>query len=160
MPNFPRLKEFKKIAVDFKVCFRYNLIVKIYNFGGIFTMKKILAVFLAVLMAFSALTLVALAEDAEEPATTVTEEESSEPTTVPRYPEQESVSNIVNPDGLVFPTNDTQLEMSFIFKIIEKIINFFTGLFGSDVDANLTDSVADFGKWLEEALSNISGSLD
>ena len=147
----------EEIAVDFKEYFRYNLTVKIYNFGGNFTMKKVLAVLLAVIMAFSAISLVALAEDTEEPATTA---DDTTNTTVIHYPDPEPTSNIVNPEGLVFPTNGTQLEMSFVFKIIERIINFFLGLFGEDVDANLTDSVADLGKWLDEAISNIQGSLN
>ncbi len=111
-------------------------------------MKKVLAVFMAILMAFSALTLVV---SAAEPA--------EEETTVIRYPEEEGTSNIVNDEGLVFPQNSTQLKMAFSFKIIERIINFILGLFGGDLDQNLTHSISDAGKWLDEAISNINGSL-
>lgn len=117
-------------------------------------MKKVLAVFLAVLMAFSTLTLVAFAEDTAPVEESTTEED------VPRYPDPEEPRNIVNEDGLVFPINFNQLEMSFVFKIIERIINFFLGLFGGDLDMNLTNSVSDFGVWLDEAISNIQGSLN
>ena len=116
-------------------------------------MKKVLAVFMAILMAFSAMSLVVFAEDAapaDEPETT---------TEVIRYPEDTGIRDILNGDGLVFPINFNQLEMSFVFKIVEKIINFFLGLFGGDIDANLTDSVSDAGVWLDEAISNIAGSL-
>ena len=113
-------------------------------------MKKVIAVFLAVLMAFSAVSVLALAEAPAEDDTS---------TTVIRYPEEDTTRDIVNDEGLVFPTNPTQLEMSFVFKIIERIINFFLGIFGSDLDQNLTESVADAGKWLDEAISNIAGSL-
>ena len=75
-------------------------------------------------------------------------------------PEEDTTRDIVNDEGLVFPTNPNQLEMSFVFKIIERIINFFLGIFGSDLDKNLTESVADAGKWLDEAISNIAGSLN
>ena len=112
-------------------------------------MKKVLAVFLAILMAFSAVGIIGFAEDADE-----------ESTTVIRYPEEDTTRNIVNDDGLVFPINFEQLKMSFVFKIVEKIINFFLGIFGGDLDMNLTDSVADAGKWLDEAISNIAGSLE
>lgn len=117
-------------------------------------MKKVLAVFMAILMAFSAMSLVVFAEDAN-PA----DEPSSEETTEIRYPDPEEPRDILNEDGLVFPINFNQLKMSFVFKIIEKIINFFLGIFGGDLDANLTDSVSDAGKWLDEAISNIAGSL-
>ena len=112
-------------------------------------MKKVLAVFLAILMAFSAIGVIGFAEDAEE-----------ESTTVIRYPEEEDTRNIVNDEGLVYPVNFEQLKMSFMFKIIEKIINFFLGIFGGDLDMNLTNSVSDAGKWLDEAISNIQGSLE
>jgi hypothetical protein len=150
MPNFSTLLKNEKITVDFEKGFGYNLIVKIYIFGGKFTMKKVLAVFLAVLMAFSALSVLALAEAPAEDDTS---------TTVIRYPEEDTTRDIVNDEGLVFPTNPNQLEMSFVFKIIERIINFFLGIFGSDLDQNLTESVSDMGKWLDEAISNIAGSL-
>ncbi len=115
-------------------------------------MKKILAVFMAVLMTFSFATF-ALANDADPAEESTTEEMIT-------YPESNGIPNIMNDEGLVFPENFNQLKMSFVFKIVERIINFFLGLFGGDVDANLTDSVSDMGKWLDEIISNISGSLN
>ena len=116
-------------------------------------MKKVLAVFMAILMAFSALSVAVYAEDAAGA-------EDTTGSTVIHYPEEDTTRDIVNDDGLVFPINFTQLKMSFVFKIVERIINFFLGIFGEDLDMNLTDSVADAGKWLDEAISNIEGSLE
>ena len=116
-------------------------------------MKKVLAVFMAILMLFSVMSVAVFAEDAET--------ESGTETTMIRYPDGEGTTrNIVNDDGLVFPINFNQLEMSFVFKILEKIINFFLGIFGGDLDMNLTDSISDAGVWLDEAISNIEGSLN
>ena len=125
-------------------------------------MKKVLAVFLAILMLFSCMSVIVFAEGTD-PEDTVTETEVPEETgtTMIHYPDgQGTTTNILNDDGLVFPSNWNQLKMSFVFKIVERIINFFLGLFGGDVDANLTDSVSDFGVWLDEAISNIEGSLN
>ncbi len=121
-------------------------------------MKKVLAVFMAILMLFSVMSVAVFAED------TVTEPQSSSEetdTTMIHYPDgQGTTTNIMNDEGLVFPSNWNQLKMSFVFKIVEKIINFFLGLFGGDLDMNLTDSVSDMGVWLDEAISNIEGSLN
>lgn len=115
-------------------------------------MKKVLSVFLAVLMMFSALSIVVFAGEAEEPS-------SDEVVTLPGG-EEETTRNIVSNDGtMVVPINFTQLKDSFVFKIIEKIINFFLGLFGGNLDGSLSDGVAGVGDWLNEALSNIDGSL-
>jgi len=112
-------------------------------------MKKVLAVFMAVLMMFSALSVAVYAED-----------DAEETTTSIRYPEEEPSTGILDENGLVVPQNTTQLKFAFVFKIIEKIINFFLGLFGgSDTDQYISDGVADAGTWLDEALSNISDAL-
>ena len=111
-------------------------------------MKKVLAVFLAILMVFSAMSVIVYAEDAAEESTT---------SSTPRYPDQEEPRDILDEDGLVVPLNFNQLQMSFVFKIFEKIINFILSIFGGGLDANLTDSVSDAGRWLDEALSNIAG---
>ncbi len=116
-------------------------------------MKKFLAVLMAVLMAFSFVTF-ACAAEADPTEENTTQEEMI------TYPESDGIPNIINNEGLVFPENFNQLKMSFVFKIVERIINFFLGLFGGDTDANLTDSVSDLGKWLDEIISNISGSLN
>ncbi|MBQ7637744.1 MAG: hypothetical protein IJS90_02435 [Clostridia bacterium] len=113
-------------------------------------MKKIIAVFLAILMTFSALSMAVYAEDGSE-----------ETTTTIRYPEEEPSTGILDENGLVVPQNTTQLKMAFIFKIVEKIINFILGLFGGgDTDQYISDGVADAGTWLDEALSNISDTLN
>lgn len=113
-------------------------------------MKKVLSVFLAVLMMFSALGVVAFAQGTEEPA--------SEP--VSQETEEETTRNILSNDGtMVVPINFTQLKDSFVFKIIEKIINFFLSIFGSDLDDFLSGGVKDAGDFLDEALSNIDSNL-
>ncbi|MCH5198598.1 MAG: hypothetical protein J1E34_06795 [Oscillospiraceae bacterium] len=115
-------------------------------------MKKVLAVFMAVLMAFSALSVAVYAQDGDT---------SEETTTAVRYPQEEPSTGIVDDDGLVVPQNPTQLGMAFFFKIIEKVINFILGLFGGgNLDGSISGSVDDAGKWLDEAISNIFGSLD
>ncbi len=86
-------------------------------------MKKILAVLLAVLMAFSALTVSVMA--AEE--TTVAVEAEAE-------------------DNLVQPENFTQLLISVIFKAFEKVISTFISFFedlipGFDLDGALADGI-------------------
>lgn len=111
-------------------------------------MKKVLSVFMAILMIFTSISVVAFA--AVEP---------EETTTMARYPEPEPSTGIVDDDGLVVPKNPTQLTFAFFFKIIEKVISTFTGLFDK-LDEILTGNVSDAGKWLEEAVSNIFGSLE
>lgn len=87
-------------------------------------MKKILAVFLAVLMVFTG-TSVALAG--------VETEVNDDSIVVNVTPDEENgTRNIQNEDGLVFPINFTQLKFSFLFKIVEKIVKFFLALFGGD----------------------------
>ncbi|MBR5409425.1 MAG: hypothetical protein IK104_02045 [Clostridia bacterium] len=116
-------------------------------------MKKVLAVFLAVLMAISALSVTVFAGEAEEPST-------DEIVTLPGG-EEETTRDIVSNDGtMVVPINFTQLKESFVFKLVEKIINFFLSMFGgADLDDMLSGGVSDVGTWLDEALSNIDGSL-
>ncbi len=114
-------------------------------------MKKVLAVFLAVLMAVSALGITAFA-GSEEPAT-------DEIVTLPGG-EEETTRDIVSNDGtMVVPINFTQLKDSFVFKIIEKIINFFLGLFGGDMDNMFSGGIKDFGDLIDEAISNADGAL-
>ena len=122
-------------------------------------MKKIIAMLLVVLTVFS-MTSVAVFAAADEPAgqeavaeDPVAEEpadDSDEPTT----------RNIVNKDGLVVPINFEQLKQSFVFKIIEKVINLILSVFGTSLDDFLTDTVKGGGDFLDEALSNIEGSLN
>lgn len=120
-------------------------------------MKKVLAVIMAILMLFSVMSVAVFAEDTTGETQTETETDIS----MIHYPDGEGTTrNILNDEGLVFPTNWNQLKMSFVFKIVEKIINFFLGIFGGDLDMNLTDSISDAGVWLDEAISNIEGSLN
>lgn len=114
-------------------------------------MKKVLSVFLAVLMVLSALSVTAFATEAEEPTDEIV-------TIAPE--EEETTRNILSNDGnLVVPINFTQLKESFVFKIIEKIINFFLNIFGTSLDDLLTGGVKNAGDLLDEAISNIDGSL-
>ena len=97
-------------------------------------MKKIIAVFMAVLMIFSCTGILVLAADDE--STTVIEFGGSEQ-------EEKTTRNIQNGDGLVVPINFKQLKMSVIFKIFEKIIKFVLNLFAGDDADNVDESIAD-----------------
>ena len=115
-------------------------------------MKKVLAILLSVLLLFSAVGVTAMADETE-PAT------GDEFVTLDPQ-DEETTRNIVSDDGtMVVPINFTQLRESFVFKIIEKIINFFLGIFGSSLDDFLSGGVKDAGDFLDEAISNIDGSL-
>ena len=117
-------------------------------------MKKILAVFLAMLMAFSVFGVAVMAEDeAEEPSTTVIEIEITE------NPNEPTTRNIVSDNGLVVPINFKQLKMSVIFKIIEKILKFVFGLFGGDIDDNLASEVSSIGGEIQSAIEEGSEFL-
>ena len=114
-------------------------------------MKKVLAILLSVLLLFSAVGVTAMADE-PEPAT-------DEIVTIDPL-EEETTRNIVSDDGtMVVPINFTQLRESFVFKIIEKIINFFLGIFGSSMDDFLSGGISNAGDFLDEAISNIDGSL-
>ena len=123
-------------------------------------MKKFIAVFLAMLMIFSVTSVAFATETPEGAGDTVAEE--------PAAPEEEGTTaasgepttrNIVNKDGLVVPINFTQLKSSFVFKIVEKIINLILGIFGKSLDDFLTEGVSDAGDWIDEAISNIDAGL-
>lgn len=93
-------------------------------------MKKLLAVLMAVLVAFSALSVVVMADETAG-AETVVEENK----------------DIMNEDGLVFPENFTQLEFSVIFKLVEKLFTYIfetiESLFGDLLpDLNIDDELA------------------
>ena len=98
-------------------------------------MKKVLAVFMALLMSLSVFTVAVMADDAdgaESAGTTRIEIEITE------NPNEPTTRNIQNEDGLVIPINFTQLKHSVVFKIIEKVLKFIFGLFGADIDSILT----------------------
>ena len=114
-------------------------------------MKKVLAIFLSILMLFSAVGVTAFAEEPEEP--------TDEFVTIDPQ-EEETTRNIVSNDGSMdVPINFNQLKDSFVFKIIEKIINFILGVFGTSLDEMVSGGVKDAGDFLDEAISNIDGSL-
>lgn len=94
-------------------------------------MKKALAVFMAVLMAFSSLSILVFAEE-----TSVIEIKGSEK-------EEKTTRDIQNDAGLVIPINFKQLKSSVIFKLIEKIIKFILNLFAGDNAADVDQSIAD-----------------
>lgn len=112
-------------------------------------MKKILAVFLAVLTVFSLTAIVVHAEDAEEPV-------ASEPVVTK---EENTTRNILTDDGKVVPVNETQLKFAFVFKLVEKVVSFVMGIFGKDVDNALASGIDGFAKWIDEAISNLSDGL-
>ena len=101
-------------------------------------MKKLLAVLMAVLVAFSALSVSVMAAPVEEDAVAT-----------------EDVG-IKNEDGNVVPQNFFQLAASFFAKSIEKISSFFIGLFGEysgEVDQELSEVVAGAFDWIDKLLS-------
>ncbi len=118
-------------------------------------MKKILAVFLAVLMAFSVFSVAVVADDEEqaEPNSTVIEIEVTE------NPNEPTTRNILSDNGLVVPINFKQLKMSVIFKIIEKVLKFIFGLFGGDIDDNLASEVSSIGGEIQSAIEEGSEFL-
>ncbi len=118
-------------------------------------MKKILAVFLAVLMAFSVFSVAVVADDEDpaEPSSTVIEIEVTE------NPNEPTTRNILSDNGLVVPINFKQLKMSVIFKIIEKVLKFIFGLFGGDIDDNLASEVSSIGGEIQSAIEEGSEFL-
>ena len=119
-------------------------------------MKKILAVFMAMLMALSVFTVAVMADDEivnEEHSTTTIEIEITE------NPNEPTTRNIVSDDGLVVPINFKQLKMSVIFKLIEKVLKFIFGLFGDDIDSNLASEVSSIGGEVQSAIEEGSEFL-
>ena len=119
-------------------------------------MKKILAVLMAMLMAFSVFTVAVMADDEvieEEHSSTVIEIEITE------NPNEPTTRNIVSDNGLVVPINFTQLKQSVIFKIIEKVLKFIFGLFGEDIDSNLASEVSSIGGEVQSAIEEGSEFL-
>lgn len=119
-------------------------------------MKKVLAVVLAMIMAFSVFTVAVMAEDegsSEVVNTTQVEIEITE------NPNEPTTRDIQNDQGLVIPINFTQLKQSVIFKIIEKILKFIFGLFGADIDDILATEVSSIGGEIQSAIEEGSEFL-
>jgi hypothetical protein len=119
-------------------------------------MKKIIAVFLAVLMVFTTASIAFAQDEAAAETTTVVEN---------------TTRNIKNSDGLVVPFNFTQLKFSVIFKFFEKIFKFIFSLFGGSDSTTATDNagpvdqegataVSDAGQFLDELLSEAQSRLN
>lgn len=113
-------------------------------------MKKILAVLMAVLVAFSALSIAVMAEETVDTNEAVVEENTTR--------------NIMNEDGLVFPENFVQLELSVVFKIFEKVINFFIttieSIFGDilpelDIDGEIATNVGNLGDDISDRIEQV-----
>ena len=117
-------------------------------------MKKVLAVFLAMLMTLSVFTFAFAAEtDDPEPNTTQVVIEITE------NPNEPTTRDIQNDEGLVIPINFKQLKMSVIFKIVEKILKFIFGLFGGDIDDNLASDISSIGGEVQSAIEEGSEFL-
>ena len=119
-------------------------------------MKKVLAVVLAMIMAFSVFTVAVMADDegtGESVSTTQIEIEITE------NPNEPTTRNIKNDEGLVIPINFTQLKQSVVFKIIEKILKFIFGLFGADIDDILATEVSSIGGEIASAIEEGSEFL-
>lgn len=119
-------------------------------------MKKILAVFMAMLMALSVFTVAVMADDEvvnEEHSTTTIEIEITE------NPNEPTTRNIISDNGLVVPINFTQLKQSIIFKIIEKVLKFIFGLFGAEIDDQLASEISSIGGEVQSAIEEGSEFL-
>ena len=110
-------------------------------------MKKIIAVLMAVLIAFSALSVVVMADETAGEEVVVEENK-----------------NIMNEDGLVFPENFTQLEFSVIFKLIEKLFTYIfetiESVFGDlfpdlDIDDELATGVGNLGGDIADRIEQV-----
>lgn len=129
-----------QIVVAFTGDVIYNNFVKLFILEEN-PMKKILAVLMAVLMAFSALSVVAMAEETTAAETIV-----------------ENNNSIKNDDGLVFPENFTQLVMSVFVKLFETVVNFFSSIIENifpdvDLDQELANGAGSIGDKLDGFLS-------
>lgn len=116
-------------------------------------MKKLIAVLLAVLTLFSAMSVAVFATAADPD-----ESSSIEAPPVPEG-EDKTTRNIMNEDGLVVPVNEMQLKASFIVKIVEKVVKFMLGIFGKDVDDSLTEGVRRVGEWLDKLFGDVNDVL-
>ena len=119
-------------------------------------MKKVLAVVLAMLMAFSVFSVAVMADDeggASEVSTTQIEIEITE------NPNEPTTRDIKSDGGLVVPINFKQLKMSVIFKIIEKIFKFIFGLFGGDIDDIIATEISSIGGEVQSAIEEGSEFL-
>lgn len=110
-------------------------------------MKKLLAVLMAVLVAFSALSVVVMAEETADTETVVEENK-----------------NIMNDDGLVFPENFKQLEFSVIFKLFERLFTYIfetiESLFGDllpelDLDGELATEIGGLGDDINDRIEQV-----
>ena len=119
-------------------------------------MKKIIAVFLAVLMTLSCFAVCVSAADENE-ETTIIEISGSEE-------KEKTTRDIQNDDGLVIPINFKQLKFSFIFKIVEKIIKFILNLFAGDdagnVDNEIATAISDIGEEISQAIEEGSQFIE
>lgn len=119
-------------------------------------MKKIIAVFLAVLMTLSCFAVCVSAADENE-ETTIIEISGSEE-------KEKTTRNIQNDDGLVIPINFKQLKFSVIFKIVEKIIKFILNLFAGDdagnVDNEIATAISNIGEEISQAIEEGSQFIE
>lgn len=110
-------------------------------------MKKLIAVFLAMLMVFSILSVAVYAEEPVAEQTTAATEEKT-------------TRNILSEDGKVVPVNEMQLKAAFLYKIVEKLFSFVFSIFGKEADDALAGFVSGVAGWIDEAISNLSAGLD
>ena len=110
-------------------------------------MKKILAVFMAMLVVFGTCSVAVMADETDEVTTAVATEE-------------DTTRNIQSNSGLVVPINFNQLKSSLIFKLFEKIITLFLGIFGIELSEKIDQEgatiVDEIGSALDEQLTNLT----
>lgn len=119
-------------------------------------MKKVLAVFMAILMIFSCMSVAVYAAAGDETTTEI--DLSGTPT------EEKTTRDIMNDDGLVIPINFKQLKMSVIFKLLEKVVKFILKIFvgddWGDTDESIADVVSSVADDISQAIEEGSQFID
>lgn len=116
-------------------------------------MKKIISVFMAILMVFCSCAVAVSAADVQDV-------ETSETTTVES--DEVTTRSIKADNGMVVPINFDQLKSAFVFKLFEKIIIFILSIFdgGESIDESAATAIDEIGSVLDERLSQLSSDLN
>lgn len=113
-------------------------------------MKKVISVFMAVLMVFCSCAIAVSAADGADEGTTVTQSE------------EKTTRNIKADNGMVVPINFQQLKSSFVFKIFEKIIVFILSLFngGQAIDNGAATAIDEVASVIDERISQVDNEIN
>lgn len=119
-------------------------------------MKKVLAVFMAVLVVFTSMSIAVFASNTGNSGFEIDLGGSEK--------EEKTTRNIVSDNGLVVPINFKQLKFSVIFKLIEKFIKFVLNLFAGDkaddVDQSIADDISSIGEDISNAIEEGSQFIE